>query len=84
MMLCPIISGTVAPCFSAIARIWAPSSRKASPSSNATNLATQKPYRTENNSRGSSGGSPSASACSISKRARSAAALVSGAAYPLI
>ena len=41
------------------------------------------PYRTENSSSGSSGGSPSASACSISKRARSTAALVSGAAYPL-
>src|SRR5262249_20194747 len=41
-------------------------------------------YRTENNSKGSSGGSPSASACSINMRARSAAALVSGAAYPLI
>ena len=29
------------------------------------------------------GGSPSASACSIKRRARSAAAFVSGAAYPL-
>jgi hypothetical protein len=36
--------------------------------------------RTENNSSGSSSGSPSASACSISRRARSSAALVSGAA----
>ena len=39
---------------------------------------------TENSSSGSSGGSPSLSACSISKRARSTAALVSGALYPFI
>jgi DNA end-binding protein Ku len=37
----------------------------------------------ENSSSGSSGGSPSASACSISTRASSTAAFVSGAANPL-
>ena len=51
---------------------------------NSTRFATQKPYRAENSSSGSSGVSPSASVCSISSRARSAAALVPGAAYPLI
>ena len=40
---------------------------------------TSRKERSNNNS-GSSGGSPSASACSISKRALSTAALVSGAA----
>src|ERR1700730_11330301 len=47
------------------------------------NFATQMPYRTENNNSGSSGRSPRASACSIMTRARSAAALGSGAANPL-
>jgi hypothetical protein len=49
---------------------------------NAKSFAAQRPKRTENNSSGSSGGSPSASACSINRCAGSAAALVSGAAYP--
>ena len=50
---------------------------------NATMLATQEPKTTLNNSSGSSRGSPRASACSISRRALSTAALASGAAYPL-
>src|SRR5450631_3812650 len=41
-------------------------------------IRIQKLYTTENNSNGSSGGSPRASAFSMSKCARSAAALVSG------
>ena len=43
----------------------------------------KKLYRTENSKSGSSEGPPNASACSISRRARSAAAFVSGAANPL-
>src|SRR5271166_4793354 len=46
-------------------------------------FADHAPARTMNNTIGSSGGSPSASACSISNPARSTAALVSDAAYPL-
>src|SRR6516165_2184880 len=38
------------------------------------------PKSTENNNSGSSGGSPTASACSINSRARSPAAMVSGSA----
>jgi hypothetical protein len=45
---------------------------------------TQKLKSTENNSSGSSGGSPSASACSISRRACSTATVVSAAVWPLV
>ena len=68
MLRCPIISGTLALCFSASVRNCG---RELS-----HNVAVECPevrnpeaQRTENNSSGSSGGSPSASAFSINRRA---------------
>ena len=77
------MSGAASPCLRASLINCAASQRAESPS-NATKLAVANPPRAENIRSGSSGGSPSASACSISRRACSAADLVSGAAYPLI
>ena len=79
MMRCPTMSGIIVLCFSASAKKWAARSQHTSPL-NATAFAVHNAKSTENNSSGSSRGSPNASACSIKERARSTAAFVSGAA----
>ena len=82
MVRCPIMSGTAAPSFSPSAR-----NRAASPCATSPlkfmKLTIHWPKRAESSSEGSSGGSPSRSACSINALTWATAALVSGAPYPL-
>ena len=82
MRRCPIMIGTGAPCLSARMLNCSAILRNTSPL-NPTKFTAAKPYRAENHISGSSGVSPSASACSINSLVRSAATLVSGAAYAL-
>ena len=80
MRRCPIISGAVVVLFLGKSQKLRREIAQSSPLKASIVRDPEARRGPKTSSSGSSGGSPSASACSISRRARSAAALVSGAA----